>query len=45
MPKPPKIRLPVIACKHETDSTLWRLCAGTNLKECVLCYEMQEVAK
>lgn len=30
---------PKLECKHQ-----WRYCKGTNLKECVLCYEMTEVS-
>lgn len=37
------VLLPLIPCKHETDSSLWRLCKGTNLRECTLCYSLEEV--
>jgi hypothetical protein len=42
MPKLKRV-IQVVLCKHETDPTLWRLCAGGTLRECTLCYEMQEV--
>jgi len=35
--------LPVIPCIHETDLTVWRYCKGTSLKECVVCYTLEEV--
>lgn len=42
MPKRDRI-VPVLPCKHEVDQTLWRYCKGTNLKECVVCYTLEEV--
>lgn len=42
MPKRER-KLPVVECKHVEDPTLWRRCKGTTLKECVLCYTLEDV--
>jgi hypothetical protein len=38
MPRPEKKEPRIIHCEHE-----WRLCKGTNLKECSRCFDMVEV--